>query len=138
MDQPLVTIVIPCFRQSTFFSKSIDSALAVSYPAVEIIVINDGSDDNTDEVARAYGDRIRYLYQTNQGQAAARNAGISIANGKYLLFLDADDLLHPEAIGWLVEATQGSDNVLCVMGVQYFVNEGTRVPRTNSTEWSWS
>ncbi|MDB5309386.1 MAG: putative glycosyl transferase, family 2 [Gemmataceae bacterium] len=136
MHRPIVSVIIPCFRQGHFLGEAVDSALGQSYPAVEVIVVNDGSDDHTDEVARGYRNRIRYIHQVNQGQAAARNAGIAAATGKYLVFLDADDLLHRDAVGWLVEAAGGREEILCVMGVQYFEGEGVprgeRVPPTGS------
>jgi glycosyltransferase involved in cell wall biosynthesis len=87
---------------------------------VEVIVVNDGSDDDTPAVAARYGDRIRYVEKPNGGLASARNAGVRIARGKYLHFLDADDLIHPEALEWLSEAAQGAEDRLCAMGWQNF------------------
>ena len=120
MTIPLVSIIIPCYRQGHFLGATVDSALAQSHRAVEVIVVNDGSDDRTDEVARGYGHRIKYVSQPNQGLAAARNTGIRASAGAYLLFLDSDDLLHPDAVAWQVEAAGGRDNVLCAMGYRRF------------------
>jgi glycosyltransferase involved in cell wall biosynthesis len=122
MGSPLVSVVIPCFRQGRFLAGAVESALAQSYPSVEVIVVNDGSDDDTEEVAGRYGDRIRYVYQTNRGLAGARNAGLAQARGEYLLFLDSDDLLHPEAVAWLVGAAGGRDDVLCSAGYRRFAD----------------
>lgn len=119
MTQPTVSIIIPCYRQAHFLSGAIDSALGQTYPAVEVIVVNDGSDDNTDDVAVRYGRRITYIKQQNQGLASARNAGIARAAGKYLLVLDSDDEIHVDAIGWLVDAAANRD-ALCVMGFREF------------------
>ena len=91
------SIVIPCFNQAKFLPFSIRSALMQILPAYEIIVINDGSSDYTEQMVSAYPS-VRYAYQQNKGVAAARNLGASIAQGEYLLFLDADDQLLPKAL----------------------------------------
>lgn len=113
---PCVSIIIPCFRQAHFLSQAIDCALEQSYPHVQVVVVNDGSDDNTEEVAGRYGRRISYVAKANGGLPSARNAGIRTAEGDYLLFLDADDLLHRKAVEWLVDSTQQLHDCLCVMG----------------------
>jgi glycosyltransferase involved in cell wall biosynthesis len=120
MSAPLVSVVIPCFRQAHFLPEALASAFAQTHPAVETIVVNDGSDDNTDAVARELLPRIRYVSQKNAGLPAARNAGIEAATGKYLLFLDADDLLHERAIERLVGAMNGREDVLAVCGWRKF------------------
>jgi GT2 family glycosyltransferase len=120
VNPPLVSVVIPCYRQAHLLPAALESVFAQTYPAVEAIVVNDGSDDNTDEVARSYLPRIRYVSQKNGGLPAARNAGIEVATGDYLLFLDSDDLLHPEAIHRLVTATAGRDDCLAVSGSRVF------------------
>jgi glycosyltransferase involved in cell wall biosynthesis len=95
---PLTSIVIPCFNHADYLAEAIDSALAQTYPAVEVIVVNDGSTDNSEVVALAYGDRIRYIRQDNAGLPAARNTGIRWARGDYILFLDADDILDGDFV----------------------------------------
>ena len=92
-DDPLVSIIIPAYNYARFLPFAVDSALNQSYSNVEVIVVNDGSKDETHEIAQSYGDRIRYIHQENQGLSAARNSGIRAANGEYLVFLDADDIL---------------------------------------------
>jgi glycosyltransferase involved in cell wall biosynthesis len=119
---PTITIIIPCYRQACYLPGAVESALGQSYPAVEVIVVNDGSDDDTEEVARRYLGRIRYVAKKNGGLSSARNAGIAQARGKYLHFLDADDLLHPEAIDWLVQAIDGREDRIAVMGHQDFTD----------------
>lgn len=123
MSCPLVSVIVPCYRQGRFLASSVDSVLRQSYSPVETIVVNDGSTDATESVAKSFGSRIRYVRQPNAGVSAARNHGISLARGDYLLFLDADDLLHPDAISWLVEAAQDRPNPLCLMGNRHFANE---------------
>lgn len=115
-----VSVIIPCYRQAHFLAETLDSVLAQSHPAIQPIVVNDGSDDDTGPVANRYGDKIHYLEQSNQGLSAARNAGIHAAEGKYLLFLDADDLLHPDAVAWQLEAMAGREDRLGMMGHRLF------------------
>lgn len=92
--QPTVTVIIPVYNGEKYLAEAIDSVLDQQCP-VECIVVDDGSTDRTAEVAKAYGNRIRYIRQENQERSAARNNGIAHARAKYLGFLDADDLLLP-------------------------------------------
>ncbi|WP_197428729.1 glycosyltransferase family 2 protein [Phnomibacter ginsenosidimutans] len=96
----LVTIVIPCYMQAQYLQEAIDSVRAQTYPHWECIVVNDASPDHTAAVADAAAttdSRIRVIHKPhNEGLAAARNTGISHANGMFILPLDADDLIHPE------------------------------------------
>src|SRR4051812_37238486 len=86
----LVSIVITCFNQAHYLREAIDSVLAQTYPNFDILVVDDGSDDNTAEIAgRQAG--VRYVRQRNTGLAGARNRGIAESRGEYLVFLDADD-----------------------------------------------
>ncbi|MCS4436601.1 glycosyltransferase [Aquiflexum gelatinilyticum] len=96
-DSLLVSVVIPCFNHGKFLAESINSVLDQTYSPIEIIVVNDGSTDNTKEVAGAFP-MVKYVYQENQGLSAARNAGIKNSEGEFLVFLDADDLLLKDAI----------------------------------------
>ena len=94
---PLVSVIIPCYNQAHFLPEAIESVLAQTYPHFEIVVINDGSSDNSAEVAARYPS-IRYVDQENQGLSAARNTGLRESQGNYLVFLDADDRLLPRAL----------------------------------------
>jgi glycosyltransferase involved in cell wall biosynthesis len=98
----LVSIVIPCFNQARFLGDAIESALAQTYPALEILVLNDGSSDGTPEVAERYG--VRCVTQPNQGLSAARNRGLAETSGSLITFLDADDRLRPPAIALGIES----------------------------------
>ncbi|MDB5311374.1 MAG: hypothetical protein JWO38_5576 [Gemmataceae bacterium] len=123
MTVPLVSVVIPCYRQGHFLPAAVASVFAQSHPAVEPVVVNDGSDDDTHDVATRYGSRIVYVRQENKELPAARNAGIRASRGKYLLFLDADDLLHPDAIAWLLGAAGGAEDRLGVLGYAEFTTD---------------
>lgn len=94
---PLVSVVIPCFNQAPFLTEAIESALDQTYPHVEIIVVDDGSTDNTSEIATRYPG-VRCVRQENRGLAGARNTGLRRSNGEYLVFLDSDDRVLPDAI----------------------------------------
>lgn len=94
---PLVSVIIPCYNHGRYLQEALDSVYRQSYKKVEIIVVDDGSSDNTKEVARN-NENVTYIYQTNKGLSAARNTGIRNSSGEFLLFLDADDWLLPEAL----------------------------------------
>lgn len=95
MSEAAVSIVIPTHNRAHLVCDAIDSALNQTHPAAEIIVVDDGSTDDTGARIRKYGDRIRYVKTTNGGVAHARNVGMRHATGTYLTFLDSDDLLYP-------------------------------------------
>jgi hypothetical protein len=93
----LVSVVIPCHDQAHFLGEAIESVLAQTYPHFEVVVVDDGSTDNTEEVASRYPG-VRCVRQENRGLAVARNTGIRRSNGGHLVFLDADDRLLPGAL----------------------------------------
>jgi glycosyltransferase involved in cell wall biosynthesis len=92
----LVSIVIPCYRQSHYLQNAIDSCLAQTHRDIEILVVNDGSDDDTEAIATSYGCPVRHIFRENGGLSAARNTGIAAARGNWIKFLDADDHLAPD------------------------------------------
>jgi glycosyltransferase involved in cell wall biosynthesis len=97
--RPLVTVVIPCYNQAPFLSEAIESVLSQSYPNFEVVVVDDGSTDNTSQVASRYAEAgVRLIRQENRGPSAARNRSLDEARGKYVVFLDSDDRLLPEAL----------------------------------------
>lgn len=100
-DFPLVSVIIPCYNHAYYLQHAIESVIAQSYQNIEIIVIDDGSVDDTKQIALQYA-QVKYYYQSNNGLAASRNAGIRHSKGKYLNFLDADDWLFPNAIEYNV------------------------------------
>jgi glycosyltransferase involved in cell wall biosynthesis len=93
-----VSVVIPTYNYGHCVTEAVDSALAQTYPAVEVLVIDDGSTDDTRARLAPYGDRIRYVHQPNQGLSAARNTGIRKANGSFIALLDSDDAFHPRKL----------------------------------------
>jgi glycosyltransferase involved in cell wall biosynthesis len=94
---PLVSVVIPSYNYGHFVGEAVESALGQTWRGgVEVIVVDDGSRDDTRERLEPYMDRIQYIYQVNRGLSAARNTGIRAARGEWIALLDADDRWHPE------------------------------------------
>lgn len=103
-----VSVVIPCYNYAHYLGAAIDSVLAQTWETCGIIVVDDGSTDNTRDVVECYGERVHYVYQTNAGLPAARNTGIRLSPTSFVGFLDADDLWAPEHIARAVEAFSSS------------------------------
>jgi len=95
---PTVSVIIPAYNCDRYIVQAVESVLSQEDCLVEIIIIDDGSTDKTEEVLKPYEDRLRYVKQKNQGVAAARNHGIAIAKGDYIAFLDADDYFLPRKL----------------------------------------
>src|SRR5688572_33231336 len=95
---PTVSVVIPAYNAAAFIRETIDSALAQTYRDFEVIVVNDGSTDDTMARLREFGSRIRVHEQSNSGVATARNSGVKIATGSWIAFLDSDDLWMPQKL----------------------------------------
>lgn len=96
--RPLVSIIIPVYNGENFMKQAIDSALSQTYPNIEILVINDGSTDKTDEIALSYGDKIRYFKKENGGVSTALNLGIKEMRGEYFSWLSHDDLYTKDKV----------------------------------------
>lgn len=92
MPLPMLTVVIPSYNCAAYIAEAVDSIFRQNYPALEVIVVDDGSTDDTRAVLARFGSSIRILSQPNQGAASARNHGIRIAKGSFIGLLDADDL----------------------------------------------
>jgi glycosyltransferase involved in cell wall biosynthesis len=126
-SDPLVSIVTPAYNQGPFLREAIESVLAQTYPAVEYLVIDDGSTDNTREVLGAYSGRIRWESQPNRGQAATLNRGWSMARGDLLGYLSADDALLPDAVEAAVRTLMGDHRLVAVYPDFYLIDQRSRV-----------
>jgi len=104
LDRASVSVVIPTFNSGRYLPEAIESALAQSAAPREVIVIDDGSTDDTRERIRPYMSRINYRYQSNQGVSAARNQGLRVASGEFIAFLDSDDVWHPRKLELQLQA----------------------------------
>lgn len=93
-----VSVIIPCYNQAHYLNEAIESVLNQSYKNVEVIVVDDGSNDNTKQVCKAFENKVRYIYVERVGLSAARNIGVQFATGSFIVFLDADDYLYESAV----------------------------------------
>ena len=120
-DMPLVSVIIPCYHQAHYLAEAIESVLAQTYPHVETVVIDDGSPDNAAEIAARYPG-VRCIGQPNRGVSEARNLGIRSSNGSFLIFLDADDRLRPDAIEIGLDCFSRHPEVAFVSGRLRFIS----------------
>ena len=119
--KPLVSVVIPCYGQASFLPDAIQSVLHQSYSSTEIIVVDDGSPDDVAAVVRRYPE-ARYKRQENRGSAVARNVGIRLASGLFVVLLDADDRLLPQALSTGVRALLSHPECAFVWGRCEFID----------------
>lgn len=128
MSPPLVSVIIPAYNATRTLQETVQSALSQTMSDFEIIIVDDGSSDDTLEVARSIEDeRVRVLTQPNGGVAAARNAGIRAASGKYVALLDADDLWVPHKLERQLEVLESGQDVYAVQSGATFVNDSLEV-----------
>lgn len=126
-----VSVVIPTYNYAQFVTEAIDSVLAQSVPVHEIIVVDDGSTDDTRSQVAAYEDRVRYIFQRNQGLSAARNTGLSAAQGDAFALLDSDDAFHPRKLEFQIAALHANPEVVLI-GTGLFSDPGARWPKVES------
>lgn len=112
--KPTVSVVIPCYNGAKYLRETLDSVLAQTYQVLEVLVIDDGSTDDSAAIAESYGPPIRMIRQPNQGESIARNRGIEEAKGDWIAFLDADDLWLPSKIEQQIRFLEENDEVLCI------------------------
>jgi glycosyltransferase involved in cell wall biosynthesis len=116
---PIVSIIVPCYNQAQYLAEALDSVYAQTYPYWECIIINDGSPDNTEEVAMLYcrkDGRFKYTFKENGGHSSARNMGIRLSTGKYILPLDGDDKIAERYLEKGLEVLERDNNVKVVAG----------------------
>lgn len=125
---PTVSIIMATYNQADFIEKSVRSVLSQTFADYELIVVNDGSTDETDRIfkEKIKSEKIIYCFQANKGAASARNKGLSLATGEYVVFLDSDDLLYPNYLERQVETIRrtGSGMVACDFNLLY--SDGTK------------
>jgi glycosyltransferase involved in cell wall biosynthesis len=93
-----VSCIVPVFNGERYLQEALESILSQTYRPLEIVVVDDGSTDGSPAIAKAFGERVRYVRQPNAGPSSARNLGLSVVTGQFVAFLDADDLWHPEKL----------------------------------------
>jgi glycosyltransferase involved in cell wall biosynthesis len=123
---PRVSVIIPTYNRSAIVPRAIESVLQQTYPDYELIVVDDGSTDDTRERLEEYAARIQYIYQPNRGVSAAQNTGVDRARGEWIAFLDSDDLWHPTKLERQFEALDslGAEFGACVTNCRYIDDPG--------------
>ena len=101
-----VSVIIPAYNKADLTVKTVQSVLSQTYVNIEIIVVDDGSTDDTKEKLLVFGDKINYIYKQNGGACSARNVGINCATGEYLALIDCDDIFYPDKISKSVECLE--------------------------------
>jgi glycosyltransferase involved in cell wall biosynthesis len=127
-----VTVIVPTYNRAKFIIKTLDSVWAQTYRPVEVLIVDDGSTDNTKRTVRLWSEerdidglfRTRYIYQDNAGAPAARNNGIIHARGRYLQFLDSDDLLLPEKFSLQIDRMKQENTPLCIVDYLHIDGKG--------------
>ena len=122
---PLVTVIIPTYNYAHFLPEAIQSVLSQTFTDYEIIVVDDGSTDNTRSVVAQFDERVRYVYQENSGPNVARNAGIRESQGRYIAFLDADDKWLPDKLTLQVPLLEANQLVGLVYAGMYLFDSET-------------
>ena len=125
--KPQVSVIIPTYNRAWTIEEAIDSVLAQDYTEFELIVVDDGSTDHTSDVLDSYGNVIKVLCQKNKGVSAARNRGIAEASGKFIAFLDSDDLWLPQKLTVQIEFFNQTPDALICQTEEIWVRNGLRV-----------
>lgn len=138
MASPRFTVVMPCYNGGRYIREALKSALDQSYPPEEILVIDDGSTDDSREIARAFGPRVTLLEQAHQGPSMARNLGTTRARGDFIAFLDADDMWMPEKLALHARLIEQQPEVgLVYTGIFLLAPDGaTEEVRARPPEWT--
>lgn len=110
---PLVSVVVPFYRHKEWLREALDSVFYQDYENLEIILVNDGSTEDVTSILEEYSDKLKYIYQENKGAAAARNRGILEARGKYIAFIDSDDIWERDKISSQIEYMNEKDYRWC-------------------------
>ena len=139
MTSSLVSIIVPCYNQSRYLPQTIKCVISQTYSNWECLIINDGSTDNTEKIAKELStkdNRIQLITQKNKGVCVARNNAINISTGKYVLCLDADDIISPNFLEETVKLLEKDDNVKVATSTIYFFGrrKGKLIPKSYDLE----
>jgi len=126
---PKISVIIPVFNGEKYISQTINSVLTQTYENIELIIVNDGSNDDTEIIIKTFRDsRIKYMLQANNGVSAARNTGIGGAEGEFIAFLDADDVWLPEKLEKQLHCFANDERTSLVFSDSYFIDAyGNRI-----------
>ncbi|NJN94723.1 MAG: glycosyltransferase family 2 protein [Anaerolineales bacterium] len=125
MTNPLVSVIIPAYNAQDFIAQTIESVIKQTYSHWELCIVDDGSTDDTAKIIQSYSsdNRIKYLYQQNQERAAARNHGLRCSSGRYVAFLDADDLWLPDKLKAQVQFLENQPAPALCFTQNLYINE---------------
>ena len=128
-NQPLVSVIIPAYNRAVESQRAVNSVLAQKYDPLEILLIDDGSTDNTGEIFACYGPQVRYIRKDNGGVSSARNLGLELATGKIVIFLDSDDEFRPGFLAATLNYFSSNPDIHMCFALCSLVNErGEVVP----------
>lgn len=122
---PKVSVIIPCYNSQNTIRETVESVLAQTMQDFELIVVDDGSTDDTKKILSDYVDQVKYLYRENGGQSAARNTGIRAASGETIAFVDSDDLWYPEKLDKQIRILEEKKVDWCYCDCLYFHNSNS-------------
>ena len=127
MDRKRISVIVPVYNVEKYLARCMDSILAQTYEDLEVILVNDGSQDGSGAICDGYAardSRVRVIHKENGGLSSARNAGIDGAEGEYITFVDSDDWIEPQSYAWMMDAMRRHDVKLVCAG-RYDVDGGT-------------
>ena len=129
-DRPEISVIVPIYRVERFLPRCIDSILKKTFRNIEVILVDDGSDDGCPAICDAAAEkdaRVRVIHQKNQGLSAARNAGIDAVQGSYIAFADSDDYMEPSMLEMMLEQMKKDGSELAVCNYRYVDENGREI-----------
>ncbi|MGF1494471.1 MAG: glycosyltransferase family 2 protein [Microcoleaceae cyanobacterium] len=137
--QPLVSVIITSYNYEKFIGAAIESVIQQTYPMVEIVVVDDGSTDQSRQIIQSYQDKVIAIFQPNKGEAAATNTGFTNSSGSVVCFLDADDLFLPEKIAQVTEQFQSHPELDWCFHPLYDITQADQIisPPFTGEVWTW-
>jgi glycosyltransferase involved in cell wall biosynthesis len=124
---PKISICTPTYNRKDYLKETLDSIFAQTYRDYEVVIVDDGSTDGTEEMIKRAGYPVRYYWQENQGEATTRNKLIGLAGGQFITFIDSDDLLMPDAVGGMINAMEAENDEVIVYGSYLRIDENGNV-----------
>ena len=137
-DIPLVSILINNYNYGRFIGKAIDSALSQTYKNIEVVIVDDGSTDDSQDIIASYGDRIVSIFKENGGQCSSYNVGFANTKGEIICFLDSDDIFLPEKVAEVVEVFKSCEELGWCFHDLRWVDENAKLLPEISTQRSTS
>lgn len=129
MKNPLISVIVPCYNQALYIDECLQSVYDQTYPNWECIIVNDGSSDNTEEIAKEWvrkDSRFEYVYKENGGLSSARNAGLDISKGEFVYFLDSDDCVDNKVLEILFTSLTSTNSDISICSYLNFINDYDR------------